>query len=279
MTLWVAPLAGLITAILGLGPAPAESQVVATTDLDYRLDAEYEDNRDLLDVYMPNRADRAPVIVFYHGGALRAGDKSQGKALADRFVPAGIGVVSANYRLSPRVMHPSHVQDAAAAFAWVVENIDRYGGDPSNVYVAGHSAGAYLAALLALDATHLAQHHLELSAIRGTIAISPFPYVEETARDRPKDVWGEDPAAWSNASVTPHIAAGKGPMLLIYADHDAEWRRRQNDSFAEAMRAAGSNEVAVIEVPDRDYLSLISKLNAEDDQIREAVHRFMHDRR
>ena len=64
----------------------------------------------------------------------------------------------ASYRLTPSVMHPAHVQDAATATAWVVDNIAPYGGDPENVYVAGHSAGAYLAALLTLDPTHLGAH-------------------------------------------------------------------------------------------------------------------------
>ena len=54
--------------------------------------------------------------------------------------------MAANYRLSPGVMHPAHVQDAAAATAWVYNNIAEFGGDPQNIYVSGHSAGAYLAA-------------------------------------------------------------------------------------------------------------------------------------
>lgn len=251
------------------------SQVVATRDLDYISEVEYQDQKDRLDVFMPERAEGVPVIVFFHGGALRGWTKIDGEALAARFVPAGIGVVSANYRLTPRVKHPAHVEDAAAAFAWVIRNIEGYGGDPANVYVAGHSAGAYLAVLLALDPTHLASRGLDSTSIRGAIAISSFLYVEETARDRPKDVWGEDPADWRRASVTPHISSGQGPMLLIYADGDAAPRREQNERFGEAMRAAGSSDVTVIEVLNRDHISLISKMNDHDDQIRDAVLGFI----
>jgi acetyl esterase/lipase len=265
----------LIVFSLILGSTPALSQVVTTRNVDYRSEVDFEDGKDRLDIYMPGGAEAVPVIVFFHGGALRAGSKEAGSVVAERFVPSGVGVVSANYRLSPGVMHPAHVEDAAAAFAWVVKNIRGHGGDPDNVYVAGHSAGAYLATLLALDPGHLGRHGLELRSIRGTIPISPFLYVEETAADRPKDVWGEDPSDWLKASVTPHITAGKGPMLLIYADGDDEWRRNQNDKFGEAMRAVGNN-VKVVEVSNRTHDTLRSAMNAEDDQIHGLVLRFLN---
>jgi len=254
---------------------PALAQGVVTRDVDYVSAVDYEDGKDLLDIYMPEGAADAPVVVFFHGGALRAGDKSVGQVVARRLVSHGIGVVAANYRLTPSVMHPAHVQDAAAATAWVVEHIADYGGDPESVYVSGHSAGAYLAALLALDPTHLAAHDLTSASIRGSIPISAFLYVEETAADRPKDVWGADPGDWLHASVTPHISAGKGRMLLIYADGDADWRRRQNETFGEAMGAAGNPAVHVVEVPNRNHGSLMSEMNAQDDEIGDLMLRFI----
>ena len=266
----------LVVFALILGTTPASSQLVTARDVDYRSEVDFADGKDRLDIYMPAEAEAAPVIVFFHGGGLRGGDKESGSSLAERFVPSGVGIVSANYRLSPDVMHPAHIEDAAAAFAWVVKNVKRYGGDPDNVYVAGQSAGAYLAALLAIDASHLARHGLEVSSIRGTIPISPFLYVEETAADREKDVWGEHPPDWLAASVTPHIKVGKGPMLLIYADGDDEWRRHQIDRFGDAMRAVGNDDVKVVEVPNRTHGTLIPGVTAEDDQIGGLVLRFLH---
>jgi acetyl esterase/lipase len=268
-----------LTATLFLVAALAMcSQGVVTRDVDYVSDADYEGGRDLLDIYMPEGAAHVPVVVFFHGGALRAGDKGRvGQVVAGRLVPYGIGVVSANYRLTPSVMHPAHVQDAASATAWVIDNIARYGGDAENVYVAGHSAGAYLAALLTLDPAHLGAHGLTPGSIRGSIPISAFLYVEETAPNRPKDVWGSDPADWLAASVTPHIGRAEGRMLLIYADGDDEWRRRQNDTFGEAMRSAGNHGVQVIEVPNRDHISLMTELNASDDKIGDLIQRFIQE--
>jgi len=254
-------------ALVLVAASPILGQGVVTRDVDYMSNVDYDDGRDLLDIYMPEKANNVPVVVFFHGGALRDGDKSTGQTIAQRLVPHGVGVVSANYRLTPSVMYPAHVQDAASATAWVLRNIEQYGGDPENVYISGHSAGAYLAALIALDPERLGAHGLSPTLLSGSILISPFLYVEETAADRPKDVWGTDPADWLAASVTPHIGSGGGRMLLIYADGDDEWRRNQNDRFGEAMEAAGNHSVRVVEVPNRNHLSLITGLNDPDDQI------------
>lgn len=260
-------LAATATAVHPVAAADAELPGSVDRDIDYRLDLDVADGRDLLDIFMPDGSDLVPVVVFFHGGALMEGDKRHGEILARRLVPEGIGVVSANYRLSPAFMHPTHLQDAAAAVAWVVENIANFGGDPDRVFVSGHSAGAYLAAILALDASLLGEHDLGLDAIAGSLPISAFLYVEETAKERPKTVWGEDPAVWLAASVTPHIAAGRGRMLLIYADGDDDWRRAQNERFAGAMQAAGSRAITAKQVAGRDHTTIFTGLNAADDPV------------
>ncbi len=259
--------------------AEALHGLVLTRDVDYIAGEDYADDKDKLDVYMPEGANGVPVVVFFHGGALTAGSKATGQAVATRLVPHGVGVVSANYRLSPGVMHHAHMEDATAAFAWVIENIERYGGDPERVFVSGHSAGAYLAALMAVDPSYLAAHHLGLDEVRGAIPISAFLYVEETAKDRPKVAWGEDPKEWLMASVSPHIGSAQTPMLLIYADGDAQWRRDQNDRFGIALFAAGNHQIRVVEVPNRTHTSLMSQMNAGDDEIGDLVLSFVEGRK
>lgn len=266
----------LLLALATAIPSTAEQlQTVTALDVDYLATADYADARDKLDIYMPLGASGAPVVVYFHGGGLMYGDKSLAQVVAKRLLAEGIGLVSANYRLSPGVMHPAHVQDAAAATAWVYKNIAEYGGDPRNLYVSGHSAGAYLAVLLALDPQHLQQHDMALSDIRGAIPISPFLYVEETARDRSKSIWGEVPLDWLAASVTPYIAAGKPPMLLIYADGDDPWRRAQNEKLASELTMSGNKAVRAIETPNRDHTSLIAEINAADDLIGGLVATFI----
>ena len=272
---WALPVA----ALLWTAPAGAQEGITVTRDIDYVAGAEYADAKDRLDVHMPEGASGAPVLVYFHGGLLTMGDKSEGAELAARVAPRGVGVVSANYRLSPGVMHPAHVDDATAAVAWVVANIERYGGDPENVYVGGWSAGAYLAALMAVDDRYLAAHGIRRASIRGWVPISPFLYVEETARDRPKTVWGEDPTTWLEASVSPYLSsAGIGPMLLVYGDGDDDWRKAQNDRFAAELRAAGNREVRLAEVPNRTHTGLVNQLGDPDDRIADLVIGFIEAR-
>ena len=88
-----------------------------------------------------------------------------------RLAAEGIGAAVTNYRLWPAT-HPDHIEDAAAAFAWLHAHASEHGGNPDQVFVLGHSAGAYLAALLAVDGRYLGAHGLALSAIRGAIPVS-----------------------------------------------------------------------------------------------------------
>ena len=238
--------------------------IVAHRDLDYLTTRDYADDHDKLDIFMPTGASNTPVIFFLHGGLLMQDDKGDGEYLAP-LVRQGIGVVTANYRLSPAVMHPAHMEDATAAFAWTVEHIASYGGDPGRLYVAGHSAGGYLVALMSLDPSYLRDHGLDFSAIRGTVPISPFLYVEETAPDRPKSVWGTDVEVWKQASVTPYIGPGKPPMLLIAADGDAPWRRAQIERLGRELRAAGNPDVEVVTVADRRHMNLLYRMENDED--------------
>ena len=269
-----APALVTLGAIVALGAlvAPAGAldgaifNVVEHRDIDYVASEDYAENKDKLDLFMPEGLTNAPVVVYFHGGGLQNGTKAIGEGLGRQLASRGIGLVSANYRLSPSVMHPAHIEDATAAFAWAKRNIASYGGDADRVFVSGHSAGAYLAALMALDPRYLDAHNLRLSDIRGAIPISPFLFVEDhdIAPSRPKTVWGTDEAVWLDASVTPYIGADKPPMLIIYADGDDDWRREQNQRLAAELSDAG-NDAAVIEIADRTHGSVNSNMGDDLD--------------
>ncbi len=252
-----------------------QPEMTVNRDIDYIDTAEYADARDLLDVFMPVNASNAPVVVFFHGGGLLQGDKGQGEYLANALVPRGIGVVSANYRLSPRVKHPAHLQDAAAAFAWTIAHIADYGGDPNQVHLAGHSAGAYMATLLALDDSYIRAAGLSASVIHGSISISPFLYVEEVAPDRPKTVWGADISTWRQASPSSYIGDGKPPLLFVYADGDADWRRGQIERAVRELKAAGQASVDAVEIADRTHSSVVEKLVDPHDQGADHIANFV----
>lgn len=256
------------------------AQVNVIQDIDYRENDQYNNNKDLLDIYMPEGAKKVPVLVYFHGGALLKGTKKAGNEIGRKLAASGIGFISANYRLSPEFKHPDHVNDAAAATLWVLRNIADYGGDPSKVYVSGHSSGGYLAALLAVAPTFLKSNDV-LPKIKGGILISAFLYVEETAKDRIainpiyKSIWGEDPLAWEKASVSSFLSPNKDNILLIYADGDAPWRKAQNQRFAKTLSDFGNQSIILEKVPNRDHGTLITKILSPDDRIVNLIKSFV----
>ena len=259
-------------------PLPTSAQVRVVADVDYVASAEYPDKKDRLDIYVPDKAAKAPVIVSIHGGGLRQGDKSGQTFVGQRFASAGMVTVVVNHRLSPGVTHPAHIEDIAAAVAWVKKNIATHGGDPENLYVVGHSAGAYLAALLALDGRYLSAHGLAPRDIRGVVPVSGFFYVDRpgVAPDRPKDTWGTDVNVWKAASPGTHVGQHVPPMLLLYADGDDPWRQKQQAEFAAALRDRGNRDVDTRLITGRTHNSVWENMAKGEEETSRAIVQFVN---
>jgi len=146
------------------------------------LDVRYYPGKDrqVLDVFRPEKAKGLPVVLFVHGGTWLMGDKDFygiNRKAGKMFARSGYVTAVMNYRLSPFVRHPEHAKDVARAFAWVQRNIAKYGGDPTRVVLIGHSAGGHLATLVATDPTYLADPELKLDAaarasLKGVVGVS-----------------------------------------------------------------------------------------------------------
>jgi acetyl esterase/lipase len=270
----------LVTAMAMSVASTVSAQVRVISDLDYVAGAEYPDKKDRLDVYVPAAAKSAPVIVSIHGGGLRQGDKSAQTFVGQRFAAAGNVTVVVNHRLSPAVMHPAHIEDIAAAVAWVKRNIAQYGGDPGKLFVIGHSAGAYLAALLVLDPRYLAAHGMTPRDIRGVVPVSGFFYVDRpgVAPDRPKDTWGIDANVWKAASPATYVKRDVPPMLLLYADGDDSWRQQQQGEFATALGQAGQHETEVRMINGRSHNTVWSEMAKGDEDTSRAILQFVNRR-
>lgn len=231
-----------------------------------------------LDLYLPESEQRFPVVVVVFGGGLRQGDKQEEAAIGRRLAAEGLGAVVINYRLSPGVAHPAHVEDVAAAIAWTKTHIGEYGGDADRTFVIGWSAGAYLAALVALDDRYLGAHGLvPATALAGVVPVSGFHHVERVAPDRPKDTWGEDPSAWSKASSATYARRDAPPFLLIYADGDTADRKRESLDLARALTAAGHDRVRTLEIVGRTHTSVWRDIAQAGDAALEAIVRFVHE--
>jgi acetyl esterase/lipase len=196
--------------------------------------------RHLLDVYRPKAdAAQAPVIVFFYGGNWVSGERKDyafvGRALAAR----GFVVVIPDYRLYPQVGYPDFLDDAAQAVAWTERRIADYGGDPHRVVVMGHSAGAYNAAMIALDERWLGRYGLKPDTLRGWIGLAG-PYDFLPVQNRTTRPVFHYPATPADSQPVNHVSASAPPALLIAAKEDKLVNPARNTGgLAARLRAAG----------------------------------------
>lgn len=234
-----------------------------------------------LDIYGVKGARSAPVIIFVHGGGFSIGDKKNAAfSKASAFNAAGMVFVSLNYRLSPAVKYPTHVEDIAAAISWLRKNVSRYGGDPGRMVIMGHSAGAELAALVSTDERYLQACGSDLSALKGAILLDGGTYNLESAmgsggKSQLEPVFGSNPKVWRDASVTNHVQAGKGipPFLIIYVSFRKE-SKQQTEQLASLLHQAGIR-ADVRPAYNKTHKTLNKELGQRDDEPTQEIFRFL----
>lgn len=201
-----------------------------------------------LDLYLPPRTDtRPPLFVYIHGGAWISGDRRQYALLGMGLLAQGVAVAVINYRLSDAGTnpHPAHVQDAAAAVAFLRKEAPRYGYDAEQLFVGGHSAGAHISALLAFAPGYLHAVGEKPESVRGFIGIEGiydlpalllrWPSYRE---DFITQAFGNE-EAWTAASPQRLPLRLKRPWLLIHSQKDELVDEPQSRRFAEALQKAG----------------------------------------
>jgi len=234
----------------------AKPDIVSTLDVRYASIAGVDPNLLSLDIHAPKGAKNAPVIVGFHGGGWRGGDKRSFGRLAEVFTAAGYVFVSGNYRLAPVATHPALAEDVAAALAWVHDHIAEHGGNPKRIFVTGHSAGAHLAALVAVDERHLKKAGKDLSLLKGAILLDAAGYdlaaylasPEATAgmTDMIHQAFGKTEAGWRDGSPNAHVAPRKNipPFLIVYGGTQFG-SGTGAPALAEKLKAAGVPAEAV----------------------------------
>ncbi len=284
-TFWLAALA---VAASSCGP----SDVVVHKDITYYDGPGHDAKKHLLDLYLPADAENFPVLLFIHGGGWRLGHKDGlfhpyprlGKGLARR----GVGVAVAAYRLAPEHKFPAQLEDVARATRWVYENIGEYGGDPRRLFLCGHSAGAHLVALVALDERYLQAEGLPPDAVAGVVGISG-PYDVEymwymweeggwfARRYFVVPAFGDEPATWAEASAPNYARADAPPFLLLYGEGEDAHLAAQAYRLAAALAARGV-EAPVREAAGRNHLTIILNVGKEGDITTELILDFIERR-
>lgn len=189
----------------------------------------YADERCRLDLYLPQHESAespasVPVIVWFHGGGLRGGERGIPRALQGR----GIAVAAPSYRLHPQVQSPTYIEDAAAAVAWLTNHADDYGIDRSAVFVSGHSAGGYLAAMIGFDKKWLAAHSADANDLAGIIPFSGHTITHFTIREE-RGLSSTQPIVDEFAPLF-HVRQDAPPTLLITGDRDLELLGRYEEN-------------------------------------------------
>src|SRR5262245_28061324 len=221
-----------LVGVISFGPwgshAAGQDQPKSTTP-NVKRDIPYTDKPDklqVLDVYSPKDAKDLPVVFWIHGGGWQTGDKTDVQVKPQAFMDKGFVFVSTNYRLLPSVDMGTLVRDVAKSVHWVHDHIAEHGGDPTRLFIMGHSAGAQLAALICTDDRYLKAEGLSLAITKGCVPVDgdtyDVPAIIETGETRrrvhglpqPKfghrEKFGNDPATHKDFSAVTHVATGKG---------------------------------------------------------------------
>jgi acetyl esterase/lipase len=197
--------------------------------------------RGLMDVYRPAHplAAKLPVLVFFYGGAWQNGKRQDYKFVAAELARRGMVVVVPDYRLYPQVQFPVFLQDAAAAVAVVRHSAALWGGDPHRLLLAGHSAGAWIVAMLALDPHWLAAAGDSRDHIAGVAALAgPYDFLPLVGADI-KAVFATADGDLRATQPIDFVDGRNPPMLLLAGADDHTVYPRNTIALAARIRAAG----------------------------------------
>jgi acetyl esterase/lipase len=200
------------------------------------------DPQQRLDVYVPESAalEPRPVVVFWHGGRWRFGDKADYRFVGAALAESGYVTVVANYRHYPQTKMPGFMHDAAQATLWAAAHANEYGGARERLYLMGHSAGAHLAALVTLDPRYFAAAGQSAPHIAGVIGLSgPYDFLPLLEPDV-QDMFGPPPI-YPESQPINFVRGDAPPMLLVHGLKDDTVRPKNSRNLAAALHAAGAS--------------------------------------
>lgn len=215
--------------------------------------------RDRLDLYLPQAiAEDTPLVVFFYGGGWRRGDKADYEFVGAALAEAGFPVAVPDYRVWPEVRFPAFVEDGARALAWLGRKSPEFGIEGERVFLMGHSAGAHLAALLALDPSYRAAAGAGTREIVGWVGLSgPYDFLPLDEGSYLQEVF---PAATREASQPiNHVGPGAPPTLLIHGQDDRVVEPGNSRRLAKALSDAGA-DVTLRIFEDRGHAAIAAAL-------------------
>ena len=173
--------------------------------------------------------------------------------MTNKYIPnalknKGVGIVAVNYRLYPRIKAPTYIEDAATAVAWVMKNINDFGGDSTLIFLSGHSAGGYLASMVGIDKRWLQANNIDANNLAGLIPFSGHTITHLTVR-KELGIPEEQPLI-NDLAPLYHVRSDAPPLLLITGDRELEMlgRYEENAYMMRMMKVVGHKETRLLEL-------------------------------
>ena len=216
-----------------------------------------------LDLFFPKTEKAVPLLIFFHGGGLESGDKTDYMPNVQELVREGIAVATPNYRMYPQVSHPAFLADAASAVSWLKAHVNEH--FPCNgIFIGGHSAGAYLSMMLCFDTRWLAAEGLDAHAFDGYLFASGQP----TTHLNILKYRGEDMrrAMIDETAALFHVTGPKGPPLqILCADNDFPARLEQTQLLVATLKHyAYESEIDFQVLQGHDHGSYLERVPGEN---------------
>jgi acetyl esterase/lipase len=256
---------GMVSAVtIACSPVKTLNAFVPNDGYELHADIAYGNlARQKLDVYQPKQRlsqslQKPPVVLFFYGGSWDSGDKADYKFAAEAFTSNGFIAVIPDYRVYPEVKFPGFMADPAKAARWVKDHIQQFGGDPERIFLVGHSAGAHIAVMLALNAEYLAKEQLKPSDFRATIGLAgPYDFLPLKS-NRLKEIFGPEDQLWKSQPIE-FVSGHNQPMLLLVGLKDTTVWTHNTFNLAAKIKANGG-PVQVVEFPTYGHIDMAAKL-------------------
>jgi arylformamidase len=236
-----------------------------------------------LDIYFPMAKEKPlTVLVHIHGGGWKRGDKRKVKQTGMFYAAKGVVFIAPNYRLSPGAVHPSHVEDCAAALAWVFDHLPDLNGDRDRIFLSGHSAGAHLAALVGTDQKYLQQYGLKPNDLAGVISVDTASFNllsndnERLVKRLVKQAFGSSKRVLKDASPLYHITDNRTDCtnFLILNTTNRQATARGGKEFAGKLNGAGCN-ARFIPVDNHSHSDMATGMYNASDPVGSSILQFI----
>jgi acetyl esterase/lipase len=257
-------IAALLTTIAACAPLTWLNAVTPTYGYTRTPDLAYADHpRQKLDVYVPARnsaPELKPVVIFFYGGSWQSGNRNDYRFIGEALTSQGFVVLVPDYRVYPEALFPEFLTDGARTIRWARDNVARFGGDPERIFIMGFSAGAHIAAMLALDRQYLKTVGMTPTQLRGVIGLAgPYDFLPLKS-DTLKIVFGPESERWRSQPIN-FVDGRNPPALLMTGSADAVVNPDNTRRLAEKIKLKGG-QVETVDYAELDHSDLLTRFAA-----------------